>query len=252
MRIVSLCPSLTDLVFTLGRGSDLVGVTGFCNRPKEGVAKITKIGGTKNPRITHIRALKPDVVLMNAEENRREDHDELIGHRIRTCTTMPRAPQDVPRMIRDVGQSIGAITESNRLADAILEQLADARARSDTQAPVRFLAVVWNDPPMVAGTDTYLSKLVELAGGTNAANDLTESTGERYPTLTKEALARANPDRVLLPSEPFPFEEKHADLLATATGLDRARFRLADGVLLTWHGPLTPSGIEHARSLLID
>jgi len=252
MRIVSLCPSLTDLVFELGRGSDLVGVTGFCVRPEEGVAGITKIGGTKNPRITHIRALKPDVVLMNAEENRREDHDELIGHKIRTCTTMPRAPEDVPRMIRDVAQSIGAFQAGNQLADRIQSQVDSARETAKARSPVRFLALVWNDPPMVAGPDTYLSKVVALAGGQNVAGEIADPGGDRYPTLTPETLRRADPERVLLPSEPFPFEDKHAEALASASGIDRARFRLADGMLLTWHGPLTPRGIEHAGSLLRD
>lgn len=252
MRIVSLCPSLTDLVFELGRGSDLVGVTGFCVRPKERVEGITKIGGTKNPRITHIRALKPDVVLMNAEENRREDHDELIGHKIRTCTTMPRAPEDVPRMIREVAQSIGSYERGNQLADQVQEQVAAAQKRAKEQPPVRFLALVWNDPPMVAGPDTYLSKVVALAGGQNVAGEIADPNGERYPKLTPEALQKADPERILLPSEPFPFEDKHADALASGSGIDRDRFRLADGMLLTWHGPLTPRGIEHAGSLLRD
>src|SRR5262245_4316012 len=100
MRIVSLCPSLTELVFDLGRGSELVGVTKFCVHPAEGVRAIEKVGGTKNPKVERIVALAPDLVLLNREENRVEDAEALERAALRCHASMPRSIEETAEMVR--------------------------------------------------------------------------------------------------------------------------------------------------------
>jgi len=111
---------------------------------------------------------------------------------------------------------------------------------------VRFAYLIWRQPWMSVNADTFASALLELAGGRNVFGQ----RPVRYPELTPESLAAAEPDLVLLGSEPFPFEERHADELARLSGLPRRRFALADGEYLSWHGSRTPEGIDHAVALI--
>ena len=106
MRLVSLCPSLTELVFDLGRGPELVGVTEWCVHPADGVARIEKVGGTKDPRIARIVELAPDLVLMNEEENRREDAAALAAAGVRVSTTFPRDCAGTAEMVREIARAL--------------------------------------------------------------------------------------------------------------------------------------------------
>src|SRR5215203_5290296 len=109
MRIVSLCPSLTELVFDLGLGADLVGRTKFCVHPARRVNAVEKVGGTKNPKIERIIALAPDLVLLNEEENRREDAEQLAGAGVRVHASFPRDALQTAAMVRDVAGAIAGI-----------------------------------------------------------------------------------------------------------------------------------------------
>lgn len=246
MRLVSLCPSLTELAFALERGPDLVGITRFCVHPAEGVRGIEPVGGTKDPDIARIVALAPDLVLMNREENRVEDAEALRAAGVRVHASMPRTLAETAAMVR----SIGAALERSELGESIardIERRAEAvRARAAGRARVRFAYLIWRKPWMSVNADTFAHALLELAGGENVFG----ARPVRYPEITVEALAEAQPELVLLSSEPFPFEEKHADELARLTGLARACFALADGEYLSWHGSRTPDGIDYAAGLI--
>jgi ABC-type Fe3+-hydroxamate transport system substrate-binding protein len=111
---------------------------------------------------------------------------------------------------------------------------------------VRFAYLIWRKPWMSVNRDTFASALLELAGGENVLGARTA----RYPEVTVAELADAEPDLVLLSTEPFPFQEKHADELAEHTGIPRARFAIADGEYLSWHGSRTPDGIDYAAELI--
>src|SRR5688500_19446997 len=106
MRIVSLCPSLTELVFDLGRGDELVGRTKFCVHPADGVARVESVGGTKNPKVERIVALAPDLVLLNEEENRREDAEALRAAGLRLHTSMPRDAAGTAPMVRSIAAAL--------------------------------------------------------------------------------------------------------------------------------------------------
>jgi len=246
VRIVSLCPSLTELVFDLGRGDDLVGVTKFCVHPADGVARIEKVGGTKNPKLERIVNLAPDVVLLNEEENRVEDAEALRAAGLRCHVSFPRTAGETAEMVRSIGATLDSAPAAERIAAEIESSADRARAAARGRPPVRFACLIWRRPWMVAAGDTFIDALLGLAGGVNVFAD----RPERYPEVSAVEIASADPDAVLLTSEPFPFGGEHAGELAVATGLPRARFALVDGELLSWHGSRTPRGIDYAASLM--
>lgn len=246
MRIVSLCPSLTELVFDLGRGSDLVGITDFCVHPAEKVGAIEKVGGTKTPNLDRIVELRPDLVLLNEEENRVEDAEALARAGVRAHSSFPRDAPQTAEMVR----SIGAALERPKAAEAIARDIETraARVRKDAagQREVSFAYLIWRKPWMTVNGDTFAHALLAQAGSRNVF----AARPERYPEIELEDLERATPELVLLGTEPFPFGPKHIEELALATGLPAARFRIADGEYLSWHGSRTPAGIDYAERLI--
>lgn len=248
MRIVSLCPSLTELVAQLGRGDELVARTKFCVAPKDVVARVEKVGGTKDPHVERIVELAPDLVLMNREENRAQDADALRERGVVLHTSLPRDPAGARELVLELGVLLERENEAARIVERIDAALAriDARARVRSE-PVSFVCLVWRKPWMATDRGTYLSALVERAGGVN----LIASASGAYPAITSAELAALAPRRVLLPSEPFPFAQRHALELAAATGLSHDAFRLVDGAALTWHGARTAAGLDEAFAALV-
>jgi iron complex transport system substrate-binding protein len=246
MRLVSLCPSLTELVFDLGRGDDLVGRTKFCVHPAGRVERVESVGGTKNPKVARIIDLAPDLVLLNEEENRREDAEALAAAGVRCHVSFPRGVDDTARMVRDIGAVLDRPAEAERIASEIERRAARVRQSALGAPPVRYAYMIWRHPWMVAGGDTFVTAMLALPGGVNVFAD----HPERYPTVTPQDLAAADPDAVLLSSEPFPFKEKHAEELAAATGLPHSRMHFVDGEYLSWHGSRTRDGIDHAERVI--
>lgn len=246
MKLISLCPSLTELVFDLGAGDALIGRTKFCVHPADRVEGVEKVGGTKNPKVDRIIELAPDLVLMNEEENRREDAEALAGAGIRVHSSMPRTAADTAAMVRAIGMALARSREAERIA-ADIERRAD-RVRRDAvrYPPVRYACLIWRDPIMTVNDDTFIAGLLALPGGQNVFG----ARSERYPTITAAELHDADPLLVLLPNEPFPFQPRHADELSILSRLPRERFRLVDGELLSWHGSRTPRGIDYAERVL--
>lgn len=246
MRLVSLCPSLTELVFDLGRGEDLVGVTKFCVHPKEGVARIEKVGGTKDPLVERIVELAPDLVLLNEEENRVEDAEALAAAGVPCHTSLPRTVAETAAMVRSIGAALDRRHVAEAIAADIEARSARVRAAAAGRAPVRWAYLIWRKPWMTVNRDTFVQSLLEQAGGENVFAE----RAERYPEITLEDLAAADPELVLLGTEPFPFTAKHVVELSAATGLPRERFVIADGEYLSWHGSRTPDGIDYAAGLI--
>jgi len=248
MRIVSLCPSLTELVFDLGRGAELVGITQYCIHPFDGVARVEKVGGTKNPDVARIVALAPDLVLLNEEENRREDAEALGKAGIACHTSLPHDARETAAMVRSIGAALGETQRAQAIASEIERRDARVRAEAARVRKVRFAYLIWRKPWMSVNSDTYASALLEAAGGENVFG------GEplRYPEITTTRLAALAPERVFLCTEPFGFLARHADELAAETGIAREGFVIADGEYLSWHGSRTPAGIDYAATLLRD
>lgn len=246
MRIVSLCPSLTELVFDLGAGDALVGRTRFCIHPAGLVSRVERVGGTKNPKIERIIALAPDLVLMNEEENRREDADALRAASVPIHTSLPRTARDTAEMVRSIADAIGHHAQGEAIALDIERRAERVAQRAATLPNVSFAYLIWREPWMTVNTDTFVDALLTLAGGRNVFG----AQRERYPVVTVDQLRAAVPQLVLLSSEPFPFTELHAQELSAATGLPAERFHLVDGELLSWHGSRTPRGIDYAEEVI--
>lgn len=246
MRIVSLCPSLTELVFDLGRGDDLVGRTKFCVHPRGLVERVPSMGGTKNPKIERILAARPDLVLLNSEENRREDAEALAAAGVPCHVSFPRDAGQTAEMVRDIGRTLDRVDTAERIAADIETRSRRVREAAHGRPPVRWVYLIWRDPYMAVNDDTFVHSLLAQAGGENVL----AGNPTRYPTVTPAELAAADPDLVLLSSEPYPFKPQHADELAALTGLPRERFVFVDGELLSWHGSRTPAGVDYAESVL--
>jgi ABC-type Fe3+-hydroxamate transport system substrate-binding protein len=246
MRIVSLCPSLTELAFDLGRGDDVVGVTRYCVHPAAGVARVEKVGGTKDPKIGRMVELAPDVVLMNEEENRLEDAEALTRAGIRCHTSQPRTVDDVAAMVRSIGAELGRPEEAERIARDVEERSRRVREAARGRPRVRWAYLIWRKPWMAVNRDTLIDSLLTQAGGHNVFGD----RPERYPAVTAADLVAVRPDVVLLSTEPFPFEAKHVEELAGETGFSPNRFRIVDGELLSWHGSRTPAGVDYSEEVI--
>jgi len=246
MRIVSLCPSLTELVFDLGRGDELVGITEYCVHPADRVDAIERVGGTKNPDVGRIVALRPDWVLLNEEENRREDAEALQAAGVRCHVTFPKDSLETAVMVRAIGAALEASSAAEPIAEAIETRTRRVRAAAQGQPVVSWAYLIWRKPWMSVNGDTFAHALLLQAGGRNVFAE----REQRYPEVTPEDLTAADPDLVLLCTEPFPFEPEHADELARLSGLERERFVIADGEYLSWHGSRTPDGIDYAEGLL--
>ena len=246
MRLVSLIPSTTELIFDLGAGQDLVGITDWCIHPAAGVASIEKVGGTKNPNIERIAELKPDWVFLNEEENRIEDSRALEALGLRLHHSFPKTVAQSIDMIRSVGSAIEREQAAQDLADRSQAEMERLQQLAAGEKPISYAYLIWRKPWMVAGGDTYLTDLLGLVGGVNVFAD----HPDRYPTIDLEALRARKPDVLLLCSEPFPFQQKHVLEIQSFSGLEAQMCCLADGEALTWHGSRTLSGMSYAWDLL--
>lgn len=252
-RWVSLVPSVTETLFALGAGDEVVGATKFCVRPKGAMGHVLRVGGTKDPKVDAIIDLCPTLVFANQEENRREDIERLREAGIEVHLSFPRTVADVGSMISSIAGAVGRQGAGEAWA-ARLEDVASRvcplgdPSRADGP-PVRFLVLIWRGPWMAASSDTFLSSLLEAAGGVNAVNG---AGGDRYPEVSFEDMDAWAPDLVLLPSEPYPFGLDHLDELVRGTRIPRSRFVRCDGELLTWHGVRTAEGLLAARKWITN
>jgi ABC-type Fe3+-hydroxamate transport system substrate-binding protein len=246
MRVVSLCPSITETIVAIGGLKSLAGVTRYCTKPKGMLWGLPRVGGTKNPDIGRILDLKPDLVFANAEENRREDVEALQAAGIEVDVTLPKRVAEVPGTIRQWGRRLGKTEESEPLAERI-EEAIRALAADPPRGSFRYAYWIWKDPWMTISDDTYVSDLIRLAGGSNVYGEETA----RYPTTSPaEALAR-KAQVLIFSSEPFPFrEEKHGELAKKLFGEEPRRL-FVDGDDYCWHGVRTLEGLRVARNLRV-
>ncbi len=245
-RVVSLVPSWTETLFALGAGDSLVGVTEYCVHPAERVTRLPRVGGTKNPDVGAIRKLAPDLVLANKEENRERDVTRLEAAGLRVFVTYARRVVEAVAEIRALGRIAAQAEAAESLARAVEERLAELAARAAPRP--RVAALVWRDPLMVVGGDTFASDLLASAGGDNAF----DAAGlGRYPRLEWESLEAAAPDVILLPTEPYRFEERdRRELLELDCPAARdGRIHVVEGELLSWYGPRLPRALATFAAL---
>jgi ABC-type Fe3+-hydroxamate transport system substrate-binding protein len=222
-RIVSLVPSLTEFLVDIGVGDRLVGRTKFCIHPKDAVAEIPTFGGTKNPKVDAIVDAGADLVVMNREENRREDFESLYG-RTDVLLTDILTVADALREMRRIGVAVGCGDASEKLCHQIESALP---AKCATTIDVAYF--IWREPWMVVGGNTYINDVLQRFLMHNVFADM-----ERYPEIDLVSLRSRNPSLILLSSEPYPFKDKHiAEIKAI---LPDARVELVDGEWFSWYG----------------
>lgn len=234
-RIISLVPSQTELLFDLGLDQEIVGVTKFCLHPAAKTQSRQSIGGTKKFRFDVIDQLQPDLILGNKEENYREGIEQLAARYPVWMSDIHTLP-DALEMIRAVGQITGQTDTAVSLADQIAAAFTDLPR---AVRPYRTAYLIWQNPLMAAGNDTFIHDILSRIGLVNALAD-----DGRYPQLTVAQLQDAQPDLILLSSEPFPFRAKHQQ--AFAAQFPQARIELVDGEMFTWYG----SRLRQAASYL--
>lgn len=239
-RVVSLVPSLTEVLFDLGAGASVAGVTSFCIHPPQARETAAVVGGTKNPKVDVIRQLAPDLVYMNLEENLKR-HAEAIREFAPVFVTEPKKVADVESLILQLAR----IHAREREGDAIVSRLAAALEEVRRKARrFTFAVAIWKNPWMWCGGDTYVSNLVAEAGGLNVFAGQT-----RYPTLQAEDVVREHrPEVIFLPDEPYLFTDDDAADLRAKTGA-RVVGPFA-GDLFTWHGTRTVEGLAFLRDFL--
>jgi ABC-type Fe3+-hydroxamate transport system substrate-binding protein len=239
-RIVSLVPSITELLFELGLGSQLVGRTGFCVHPQPAVRGITKVGGTKDVDIDRIRALSPSHAIVNIDENSRDTFDALRRFVPHVIVTHPNAPPDNLDLFRLFGDIFDRVRAADRLArdfEAALASLEDARGSLPAR---RVLYLIWRKPWMTISTDTYISRTLALVNW----ETLPGESDQRYPPLSDDDIRGLPLDLCLLSTEPYAFRDKHLDEVGRLTG-KRDRVRLIDGEMVSWYGSRAIAGVAY-------
>ena len=233
---MSLIPSITETLCHLGLADALVGVTVYCVEPRAVVRDKRRIGGEKDPDLEAIRALAPDLVVANIEENVREHIETLRAWSIPVWVTYPRTVAEGLAMIRE----LGAVTATEDRAEALLAELeplyARVRAESARRPPLPVFYPIWRVPWMTIGPDTYVHDLLAVCGAANVFAD----RAERYPTVTLDEVAARRPQVIVLPDEPFRFRRAHLADFAPYTQVPAVRdgrIHLVDGKPFSWHGP---------------
>jgi len=223
-RIISLVPSITELLYDLGLFEQLIGRTKFCVHPKEELKVIPKIGGTKNVSIDRVIALQPDLIIANKEENDKSQIEQLSQH-------FPVWISDVANFTAamEMIDTLGIIVAKEMAAQQIIKDSIHLLQQLKTQEKRNAAYLIWQKPYMTIGQDTYIHDMLQHVGYENVFGEQT-----RYPSFTLEALKNRQPAIILLSSEPFPFKQKHIEELALI--FPSTPIQLVDGEAFSWYG----------------
>ncbi len=263
LRIVSLVPSLTELIADLGLAPYLVGRTGFCIHPAGLMGAIAKVGGTKAVNIDKIRALAATHVVANVDENEKPTIDLLRQWVPHIVVTHPCAPADnlalIDQLLEAFGPALSAepelwqslVTQASRLKQQLNQRLGTLAALAPYK-PTQVLYLIWRDPWMTVARDTYISRMLGLIGWhslptLNGGDGVQTPGATRYPILRGDEPWLAQVQRVLLSSEPYSFKDEH--LKEVQTWLPHAEVQLVDGEMLSWYGSRAVQGLDYLSAL---
>ena len=236
-RIVSLVPSITELLCDLGLAPQLVGRTGFCIHPADVVRNIPKVGGTKDVNIEKIRKLAPTHLVVNIDENEKPTVDKLAEFVPNIVVTHPIEPRDNLAMV----QLMGGVFCAQERADAWCGEFERELALVQKGRPQRVLYCIWKDPWMTVSRDTYIARMLALIGWS-----IPEVGDVRYPSFQWSDALVHDVDQVLLSSEPYRFTEEHVDALERQIGKS---VQLVDGEMMSWYGSRALQGIRYLKGL---
>jgi ABC-type Fe3+-hydroxamate transport system substrate-binding protein len=275
-RVVSLVPSLTASLFDLGLGKALVGVTDYCTLPAEPLAHLPHVGGPKNPRVDEIVALQPDLVMADQDENSLADVEALEAQGVAVWVTLPRTVRQAMDVLFKIAELFRDHTATARVQT--LEITLDWAEESAGSMPAfRYFCPLWQETSssepwwITFSGDTYMSDLLHLMGGTNVfaerarryplAADLGQAQPEptagrdtRYPRLPLNEIIAAQPEVILLPDEPYAYDESYraqlSELFADTPAVQNDRIICLDGKLITWHGTYLAQSLRELPAVL--
>lgn len=224
-KIISLVPSLTELLIDCGLDNQIVGRTKFCIHPAEKVAKIPKVGGTKKINFETVFAQNPDIILANKEENTKEDI-ELLAKYYPVYVSDISTIQDLIVFIEDFSTYIPEMD--------IVDIVADLKKNKGLGIfnGQRVVYLIWQNPLMTVGSDTYINHILEASGLINVFGHMS-----RYPEITASEIEQSKPDYLFLSSEPYPFNKSHTESFNAL--FPEIRTVLVDGEMFSWYGSRT-------------
>ena len=238
MRIISLVPSITELLYYLGLNDEVVGITKFCIHPENWHQTKTIIGGTKNLQIEKIKALQPTLVIANKEENVKDQIEAIQLFTKVLLTDIDTIDQALEAIVQ-IGNAVNKSFEAKELAHVLAEKIQSNRLSLVSKKALYF---IWKDPYMIVAKNTFIDEMMQLAGFENA---MTKET--RYPIVSEAEIKAIQPDYILLSSEPYPFKEKHIEAFQKIT--PSAKIILVDGEMFSWYGNRMLLAVEYFKQL---
>jgi ABC-type Fe3+-hydroxamate transport system substrate-binding protein len=241
-RIVSLVPSITELVCDLGLSSFLVGRTGFCIHPRDSVRHIPKVGGTKDVNSEKIRRLAPTHLIVNVDENEKPCVEQLAQFIPHVIVTHPQTLEDNLNLFDLLGTIFNVAGSAQKLTRQFQQAMAELKSSLPSPlVPQRVLYCIWKDPWMTVSSDTYIANMLAQIG-----SQVVHTGDTRYPVFTWSDQLVQDIDLVLLSSEPYRFTEQHVDTLKQQCGKP---VLLVDGEMISWYGSRSIAGIHYLKKL---
>ena len=243
-RIVSLVPSITELLFDLGLQPNIVGRTGFCVHPRELVRKVPKVGGTKTIDVARVRRLAPTHLIVNIDENPRRLVEELAKFIPHVVVTHPLGPRDNLELYRLLGGIFSREEHAEELCRRFERAYLEVTRVATGWPRQKVLYLIWKSPWMTVSADTYISRMLAAVGWDTVA----PASSSRYPTIDLTSKFLLGVDFVLLSSEPYAFRERHcAEILDRLHQGIRTRVALIDGAMTSWYGSRAIQGLTYLR-----
>ena len=237
-RIVSLVPSQTELLFDLGLEDKVVGITKFCIHPASWFKNKQRIGGTKNINFKAIEKLKPDLIIANKEENTQREIEKLMNLYPVWVSDIGNL-EDALRMIVDVGE----LTNTKKRAIEIAKNIKADFSGFESLINKSAAYIIWNNPIMTINKTRFINDMLKRNGLINVFAE----KAKEYPEISKDELIRANPEIILLSSEPFPFKEKHLQVFNEIC--PSAKVILVDGEFFSWYGSRLQKSVSYFSTL---
>lgn len=239
-RIISTVPSQTEVLADLGLNDEVVGITKFCVHPEKWKDQKTIIGGTKNIDVGKVQELEPDLVIANKEENIEEKIDQISEF----CPVWVSDVKDHDTAIAMI-MSIARMTDKEEVGQNWVDRINDARAAIRPPSERSAAYMIWKNPWMTVGGDTFIHQMMATAGMVNVFKNK-----KRYPLTSLEELRSLAPDLILLSSEPFPFSTEHIKEVSEAC--PRSEVMIVDGEMFSWYGTRMKKGYEYLKGLASD
>ncbi|MGN7785230.1 ABC transporter substrate-binding protein [Niabella sp. 22666] len=237
MRIISLVPSITELLYYLGLNDETVGITKFCVHPENWFHTKPRVGGTKNVNIGTVKALHPTLIIASKEENIKEQVNELSLFSEILITDVSNF-DDALQMIA----TIGTFTGKTQLAGSLISRIQQQFENNGPYESLTAAYFIWKSPWMTVGGDTFICSMMEKSGFKNVMDQQT-----RYPQITLQELREMQPQYVLLSSEPYPFKEE--DVAAVQEQLPNSKVMLVNGEMFSWYGSRMLDAARYLREL---